>query len=765
VRRLRLQALLARRRILVTLAASALGALILVTGWGEGVDERLATVRNAIYAHPASGEIHIVEIDEKSIAAIDRWPWPRAVHAAAVEKLRSAGARVVGFDVDFSNPSAPADDARFAEALAKSGGTVILPTLRQQAESGSAESIDTGPIPAFAAHSFLAVASVRPDSDGTLRRMPYGLETLGAAHPSLAAMLAEATGETGRFFAIDLSTDPDTIPRHSMIDLLSGRIAPGALAGKRVVIGATAVELGDRYAVPGRGVLPGVVIQALAAETLLHGAPPEPASGAWPLLLALGAVFLAVRPRSRPRRLAILAGVAAILIALALAAPILFPAAPALAALAAAFILGGASAIAESYERRAGIDSDTGLPNFTALEKACNGAGEVRIAVARIHDFVGIASALGPGGTKAQTLSLARGLAFGTGGAAIYRTDDGGLAWVAERTADWDALAAIARSGSDGRVELSLHFGLASGPGAEARQVAADAALAALRAERRGLRWVAFEDADAQAAKWHVALPAELDTAIAAGRIWNAYQAKYDLRSGALVGAEALVRWDHKERGPLGPDTFIPPIEEQGRAADLTCHVLTRALADCAAWDEAGAPLTVSVNISATLLHDAAFDVRLRQILAASGVPAERLIIEVTESAALADPDAAIATLLRWRELSLGISIDDYGTGQSSLSYLQRLPATELKIDKSFVSGLRDDARSRIMVRSTIALAHELGLKVVAEGVEDEGALDLVRAMGCDTVQGFHLGRPVSAEAFASLVADSRPQSDRSLSA
>ncbi len=182
-----------------------------------------------------------------------------------------------------------------------------------------------------------------------------------------------------------------------------------------------------------------------------------------------------------------------------------------------------------------------------------------------------------------------------------------------------------------------------------------------------------------------------------------------------------------------------------------------------------GFPLGVAVNVSASLLADHAFIEEVGQIIQGSRLPSNRVTFEVTETAAMHSPERAIAALESWRGLGVSISIDDYGTGQSSLAYLQKLPATELKIDKSFVQTIGDDRRNAIMVRSTIALAHELGMKVVAEGVEDAACLALLAEMGCDTAQGYYIGRPVNADALAELLrertAPPRPLRPRSVQA
>lgn len=177
--------------------------------------------------------------------------------------------------------------------------------------------------------------------------------------------------------------------------------------------------------------------------------------------------------------------------------------------------------------------------------------------------------------------------------------------------------------------------------------------------------------------------------------------------------------------------------------------MLVRALEDVVGWEVAERPIGVSVNVSATLLYDKEFIEQVREILENSPLPNDRVIIEVTESAAMDNPETAIAALASWQALGVNISIDDYGTGQSSLGYLQKLPATELKIDKSFIQAVNSDPRNAIMVRSTIALAHELGIKVVAEGIEDAACLATLAEMGRDTAQGYHIGRPMSAANLA----------------
>jgi CHASE2 domain-containing sensor protein len=332
-----------RRRALTKGAAVVLGALVLVTGAGQGIDRMLRLARDDLRAHPASGEVQIVEIDERSLQAIDRWPYPRRYHAQLIDRLEAAGVRSIAFDVDFSSLSNPVDDGALAASLRRAGGGVILPTLRQQESSQSSRYVDNIPAKLFRENAFLASVNVRPDSDGNVRQMLLGLTTGGVPRPSLATMVAERQAEIDRSFDVDYSIDPDSIPRHSFIDVIGGRVPASELRGKRIIVGSTAVEIWDRYSVPNHGVIPGVVIQALAAETLLNGPVPSSTSGLWALLLALALIAATIRPGNPTRRmLGFGAGTAAIL-ALPLAGEqwfaLTFPIAPAVAALSLASAL------------------------------------------------------------------------------------------------------------------------------------------------------------------------------------------------------------------------------------------------------------------------------------------------------------------------------------------------------------------------------------------------------------------------------------------
>jgi diguanylate cyclase (GGDEF)-like protein len=241
-------------------------------------------------------------------------------------------------------------------------------------------------------------------------------------------------------------------------------------------------------------------------------------------------------------------------------------------------------------------------------------------------------------------------------------------------------------------------------------------------------------------------LLAELRRAIEHDELVLHYQPKVSLRSGGLTGVEALVRWQHPSRGLLGPHEFVPLAERTGAVHDLTRWVIDHALAQCRAWGERGIDVPVAVNLAAANVVDVTLPDAVAELLERHGVPAGRLECEISEHTAMADPIRATAVLEGLRELGVGLSLDDFGTGHSSLAYLKRLPLDEVKIDRSFVAGMADDENDAVIVRSTIDLARNLGLRVVAEGVETAEIMDSLAELRCDVAQGYFISRPLPAD-------------------
>jgi len=273
----------------------------------------------------------------------------------------------------------------------------------------------------------------------------------------------------------------------------------------------------------------------------------------------------------------------------------------------------------------------------------------------------------------------------------------------------------------------------------------ADVAMYAAKAAGGGVR--GYDPARDQHSRERLRTLEELRDALDADQLTVHYQPQCDVATGAVVGVEALVRWQHPTRGLLYPDMFLPLVEQTGLMPALTTAVLTQAVRQCRQWRLDGLDVGVSVNLSASSLLDQRLPEQVARLLTSEDLPAHALTLELTENTLMVDADQCRRTLVTLKQLGVWLSIDDYGTGYCSLSYLQNLPVDELKLDRAFLSDLQR-GRNAAIVRSTVDLAHALDLRLVAEGVEDQFSLDLLRDLGCDSAQGYHLSRPLTAQAM-----------------
>jgi diguanylate cyclase (GGDEF)-like protein len=243
-------------------------------------------------------------------------------------------------------------------------------------------------------------------------------------------------------------------------------------------------------------------------------------------------------------------------------------------------------------------------------------------------------------------------------------------------------------------------------------------------------------------------LGGELREALNKNELVLYFQPKVYCTANARQAAEVLVRWQHPQHGFMTPDQFIPMAERTGLIPDVTVWVLKHALQQCREWHKAGISIEISVNVSSLCLLDPEFPDLLTGLLASCELPAKSLMLEITETSIMANPERSFHVVNRIAELGVGVSIDDFGTGYSSLAYLKKLPASELKIDKTFVKDMLDNESDRAIVNATIQLGHNLGLTVVAEGVENLATFNTLKAMGCDVLQGYFISEPIDAGRF-----------------
>ncbi len=311
---------------------------------------------------------------------------------------------------------------------------------------------------------------------------------------------------------------------------------------------------------------------------------------------------------------------------------------------------------------------------------------------------------------------------------------------------------------ADQVVDMSASFGLAYYPehGNDSVSLLQKADVAMYAAKRGKSGYAIYSGEQQQGSRTDLAFRSELLKAIAGDELVLHYQPKIDFRSGKVASVEALVRWQHPERGFLMPDMFIPLAEQTGMVNHLTLWVLKHALQQCVELNKAGTNITMAVNLSAHSLHDLRLPGEVARLLDRARIRPDLLILEITESAVMSDPAEALEVLQILDRMGVMLSIDDFGTGYSSLAYLTKLPVDEIKIDKSFVLGMEQDLQAAVIVRSTIEMGHSLGKLVVAEGVATLDMWNQLAEWGCDIAQGYYMSKPLPADQLMRWLHESR---------
>ena len=422
--------------------------------------------------------------------------------------------------------------------------------------------------------------------------------------------------------------------------------------------------------------------------------------------------------------------------------------------------------------RRAMSDALTGLPNRAALTEHLDRLADAPVPAERAVLFVDldrfklINDGHGHGAGDGVLLEVAaRIVAEAGGGCTVGRFGGDEFVVVCDTPRPAEAVEALAAriavslrapvrvAGLELFVSASIGIAMAA-PGARAEELLRNADTAMYRAKERGRGgWARFDDEMQAAALARLTLEGDLHRALHRGELHLAYQPKYDLALGKVTGAEALLRWRHPERGPVEPASFIPVAEESGLVVEIGEWALRQAATQAAARRRAGTPVPVSDNLAARQLVLPELPGLVSDVLRTAGITGRDLAVEITESSVLVDPELTTTHLHALRRQGVRVSVDDFGTGYSSLSYLQRLPVDEVKIDRSFVASVDLDASTAAIVGSVVSLAHTIGLRVVAEGVERSEQLARVTELGCDEAQGWLLGRPSSADAVYDRVA------------
>ena len=738
-----------------TLALSLLLSIIVgISGAGELPDRLIASLTSQFAYRDVSGDIVVVGVDDRTLGASRGGEFSRRDHAALIRAIDRAHAKRLFIDFDYQRPDDYGGLKSITAAVRAMGKRAVL-GVPTRSVPGSDRVVTIFPDPSFGKQATQASLAWEYQI-WQVWDVPLMYNAAGRLLPSFAAVLANKSGDRPSVFRIDFSYRTDSIKQYSAIDVIRGKVGARELAGKDVIFAPTASRLSDGHYLPGHDLVPGAYIHLIAGETLRRG---NPVNLSWSP--ALGFAVLMTMPlllAGRSRRFSFVGlGVAAALI---VAKAILSSQLVTISVGAGFFYLMVIGANVSRTRRRDSAQREnpiSGLPNFEALRSQAP-FGSATIIAAKVVNFEDLAAFIPGDGIGQLVEQVTRRLQLASQGTVLHHDLDGTFAWLvpyyqhSQIEGQLAGLAALFNAPltiGELRVDVAIAFGVNDEfEGSNAQRLAA-ALVAAEKSIRTRSLWTKYTPRQKDDAGWQLSFHSQLEDALSGGDIWVAFQPQYGIATKELVGVEALARWTHPTRGPIPPDEFIVQAEKSQDIYRLTLFVMDQAVRSAAELQQRGFDIHMSVNLSATLLDHSDLVGTIRVMLTAHHLPAEKLTIEITETAQIENSRQAKQTLAQLRRAGIRLSIDDYGTGQSNLEYLTEIEADEIKIDKRFVMTMRDSQRNLEVVKSTIDLAHRLGAVAVAEGIEDAPTLALLGQLGCDVGQGYLLGKP---QLFTELV-------------
>jgi len=728
--------LLRSKRLKVAVFAIGFGVVSAAIDLPLPAEDFYRAIRAEVRIRPAPQDIAMIAVDDKTLNALNGELPTRVDESRIVDILAASGVERITFDRSHSTTETAAADRMFAATLERHPGKVWLGMVpRHEAAFKTIEEVL--PRPEFQQRAGMAAMNGQAMPFGLSVRFPTSVENRGKRYPSLSATLAEYTGPDVKYRP-DYAFDPRTIPTFSYIDVLEGRVPRSALAGKNVIIGEAHYRTADFYYMPlSAGRVPGAYFHIMGALTLKRGVPVDlmwfPALG----LAALAVFWLA---RSYAKSNAILVVTALGL----LAVPFLLDDFGVNVDIVSALLaLGGAALgfqrINRKYYNEAVDAMTTSAINSNKPSEECD-VYALKIAnlaeisenwtSREIGDFVNtlISYVKGPGevGDVAFERDLLVWLAPRMETSELERHADG-LAMMLKTAIshDWQSSSSAPAMGIDTNHALPV------------TQRIKKAMQAADEAATRGVRYIINDAAHLEARNHRLELVRVLEKGLRERSIGVAYQPKIDLASGRIVGAETLIRWRPEGGEFVNPQDLVLAAEAGDRINELTLVVLETALVEGKKAIARDPRFKLAVNMSAKSLSDTHLLFDIMTMLGRYNFPPENLTLELTETAKLED-DRIAPQVAALKARGIGLSIDDFGTGQSNLEYIEKLPSSELKVDKRFVQHMATSEESRAVVRATIEIAHSLGKTVVAEGVEDQSVASALKAMGCDQAQGYY---------------------------
>lgn len=714
------------------------------------IDQLIWMVQAKLANFEASGEIVFVGVERDPTDPA--FPTRREELARAIASLQRAGAESLYVDLAFDQPSSKASDRALNEALRTFGKQAYL--IRNLKTGLAADNDIIEHTTEAVGQGIRQVGGKRAFNIlGIVWEMPRIVEQGDTALVSAPVSMAGIATDVGRHFPINYGFEVSSIPSTRLSKIL--QTPPDELAarfaGKTIILGHLGPE--SEFDIPGTIGIPGSIVYIYAAESLKAGYL-ETLPAIAVLIAGMAALLGASLTRQAVARRLLYACVS-------LSAPICFIVTtqlgirPHLGDALALLLIYGAFRLRSKWKKQILlVDHETNLPSFAALEADRQVARDhPTIIVAKMHRFEEVRQTLPANLHSEYVLRIIDRLNAAAPDTTIYVGPGHAIAWhmaetdptlVKDHLEGLRALFASPLQVGGEQVDVGITFGVDISPSRDVTRRLANAVAAAERTTETYLPILVAETKSEEELIWNISLQARIDAALENNEIFLAYQPKIRVDTGEMVGMEALVRWRDPVRGLIPPDSFIKQCEETGRMGHLTRHVLRAACRAGAELARQGAAPSIAVNISATLLHDRAIMTMIREVVAETGIEPRKLALEITETSRISDMDMARTNLQEMAAMGMIVSMDDFGVGSASFEALLRLPFSELKIDRIFIDPLGKDPKAMGIVRSMLELGRNLRLAVVAEGVEDQATLDLLRHAACPLAQGFGICRPVS---------------------
>ena len=715
-------------------------------------------VRAKIIEKKVSGDTIIVGIDDEALQAIGPWPWSGEQLADLNNRLVQSGAQRIAYTLPLRDLT-DAAAARFSQSIDAVDAQIYLSATKEEVVGGERDVWPQEPL--NARNNFVSISNYLRYWDG-VEELEYQTRYDNEVLTGLASELSGVRGGVGEEFPIDYTFRIKDIPYIGAESIIRDRPGISILDGRDVVVGMSSATLSKSYNVLGQVSAPPVFVHVLGLETLKAGRPIR--LGMWSLWGGACIFSLLIFSNLR-RNHAVLASNTA-LVAL-LTAPIAldvfhlhFQSSPAFLLLLFTTISVNRRRFVDKQRSSGSVNPLSGLKTLNAVRLE-DGNDNRYVVACCIRRFADIISALPPGGERAVVMELVKRLELCTGQAELFQGEDGGFYWYVDVQSATDlddqfrAMALIFRtpvSHNEQSFDINISFGVDAETGLAVSSRFVNALSAAQDAQRDEVLWKQYDPTQREAKTWELTFRADLERALACGEIWVAFQPQISLHTGELQGCEALVRWTHATRGPISPQLFVEQAERNGGIEILTEFVLNRSLEVVKELQARKIDIPVSVNLSPRLLDADGFVEQAAAALETHALDARLLTLEITETRQIIYNNDMQQRMMKLRDLGVGLSIDDYGTGMSTLEYLRQIPATELKIDRCFTSGICNNAQDRVLIKSTVELAHALNMSVVVEGVETLEVQELSRQLGADLAQGYGISHPLACTEYLEWV-------------